>query len=93
MKAAERLVWLQKEIDDLVSRYQREAVRFKKEAIVLRITSVLLAALITVLLGLKLREGLTNVFANVALFLGAAITVLGAYEAFFDPRALWVREL
>lgn len=30
--------------------------------------------------------------SNVAVVLGAVITVLSAYEAFFDPRALWIRE-
>lgn len=93
MKAIERLNWLQTEVDDLVKRYQRESAQHKKTAFRLRIMSVLLAAAITVLLGLKLQNTpLAEYFSNVALILGAAITVLSAYEAFFDPRALWVRE-
>jgi hypothetical protein len=93
MKATERLSWLQKEVDDLVSRYQRESVHHKKRAFALRMISVSLAAIISVLLGLKLQSGpLANDLSNIALVLSAAITVLSAYEAFFDPRALWVRE-
>jgi hypothetical protein len=93
MKAIDRLTWLQTEIDNLVERYHDECARYKREAFQLRIVSVILAAMITVLLGLKL----TNIavvawFSNMALVLGAAISVLSAYEAFFDPRALWVRE-
>jgi hypothetical protein len=93
MKSVERLTWLQAEVDDLVKRYQKESAQHKKEAVRLRIMSVLLAALITVLLGLKLQNtALTEDLSNVALILSAAITVLSAYEAFFDPRARWVRE-
>lgn len=93
MQANERLAWLKNEIAALVDRYKGESERYKKHAIVLKIVSVFLAALITVLLGLKLRStGWAEAFSNIALFLGATITVLSAYEAFFDPRALWVRE-
>lgn len=94
MDMAKRRDWLQNEVDELVKRYKGESGRFKKEAIVLRVVRVLFAAIITVLLGVKLTPGSdwTNRFSNIALLLGAAITVLGAYEAFFDPRALWVRE-
>jgi len=93
LKAVERLSWLQTEIDGLVSRYQNEARDYKKQAFRLRIVSVCLAAVVTVLLGIKLQDvAMTAAFSNVALILSAAITVLSAYEAFFDPRALWVRE-
>ena len=44
-------------------------------------------------LGLKLQKiEWAATLSNIALVLGAAITVLSAYEAFFDPRSLWVRE-
>ena len=93
MKAVERLTWLQKEVDTLVSRYHSESSLYKKQAFRLKITSVCLAVVITVLLGLKLQNtALAAEFSNVALILSAIITVLSAYEAFFDPRALWVRE-
>ena len=93
MKPAERLEWLQTEIDNIVKRYKTESTHYKKSAFRLKIVSVFLAAIITVLLGLKLQStSLTAAISNIALVLSAAITVLSAYEAFFDPRALWVRE-
>jgi len=93
MKAVDQLNWLQEEIDKLVEGYKSDAKLYKKQAFRLRIISVLLAAIITVLLGLKLQNTIVaEGFSNVALVLSAAITVLSAYEAFFDPRALWVRE-
>jgi len=93
MKATEQLSWLQKEVDDLVRRYQRDSVRYKNNAFGLKIVSVFLAGIISVLLGLKLQNlEVREAFINVSLALSAVISVLSACEAFFDPRALWVRE-
>jgi len=93
MKAKERLDCLQCEVERLVARFQADCTRYKRQALRLKIVSVILATVVTVLLGLKLHDAnLITSFSNVALILSAAITVLGAYEAFFDPRALWVRE-
>ncbi len=93
MKPSDRLEWLQTEIDNLVTRYKVECNKYKKLAYRLKIVSVFLAAFITVFLGLKLqRVEWAAVLSNISLVLGSAITVLSAYEAFFDPRSLWVRE-
>jgi hypothetical protein len=93
MKPNDKLAFLLAEIDKLVNRYKVESLRYKKNAFRLRIVSVLLAALITILLGLKFKDvEFSHIFTNISLVLGAAITVISAYEAFFDPRALWVRE-
>ncbi len=93
MNTSERLKCLQTDLDSLVTRYARESVQHKKMALALKVTSVFLAALITVLLGVKLKSpDLTEALSNAALVLSAVITVLSAYEAFFDPRALWIRE-
>jgi len=93
MKLSERLNCLQADIDRLVARYGQEAVHYKKTALSLKILSVFLAALITIFLGLKLQNiELKDWLGNAALVLGSVITVLSAYEAFFDPKALWIRE-
>jgi hypothetical protein len=93
MKPAEKLAYLQNEVDQQVASFGGDAGRHKATALRLKIMSVILAALITVLLGLKLSNpDLKDVFSNVALVLGALITISSAYEAFFDPRTLWVRE-
>ncbi len=92
MNSSERLKCLQDDLDKLVKRYSGEAVRYKKTALTLKITSVVFAALITVMLGLSVEQELKDLLRNIALVFGAIITVLSAYEAFFDPRALWIRE-
>ena len=93
MKVKDKLDCLQREVDDLVGRFQSDCVRYKRDAFRLKIVSAILATIVTVLLGLKLQSmELIASFNNIALILSAAISVLSAYEAFFDPRALWVRE-
>lgn len=93
IKPKERLDRLQGDTDLLVDRYARECVRHKKRALSLQIIAVLLAASITILLGLKLRDdAVRNILSNVALVLSGLITVFSAYEAFFDPHSLWIRE-
>jgi hypothetical protein len=93
MESAKKLDCLTSDLDKLVKRFARECVRHKNRALVLKITSVLLATSITILLGLKLEDSkVRNELSNVALVLGGLITVLSAYEAFFDPRSLWIRE-
>ena len=93
MKPKERLDCLSEELNLLVGRYARECVRHKNKALALKIASVLLATSITILLGLKFPDNqLRAELSDIALVLGGLITVLSAYEAFFDPRSLWVRE-
>lgn len=93
MNPNQQLEFFIKELDKLVDRYKKESSHYKNKAFRLKIISVFLAAIITVLLGTKFRnEDITHILSNVSLILGASITVLSAYEAFFDPKALWVRE-
>jgi hypothetical protein len=93
MKPKERLTCLNDELDKLVARYARECAKYKNRALVLRVTSVLLATTITILLGLKFQDASPRMeLSNIALVLGGFITILSAYDAFFDPRSLWVRE-
>src|SRR6185295_10222611 len=93
METKKKLDCLTKDLDDLVERFSRECVTYKNRALMLRITSVVLATSITILLGLKLENVRVRVdLSNIALVLGGLITVLSTYDAFFDPRSLWVRE-
>jgi hypothetical protein len=93
VNAESKVKRLQEDIDSLAGRYAQDCLRHKNRALRLKIASVFLAATITILLGLKITSPeLRDWFSNVALTLGGMITVLSAYEAFFDPRSLWVRE-
>ncbi|PBC76890.1 uncharacterized protein DUF4231 [Streptomyces sp. TLI_235] len=63
----------------------------RKRAFGLQISTVSLSALITVLLGVQVGEPTRQWLSDVALGLGAAITVLAAWQAFFSHRALWLQ--
>jgi len=83
---------LKEEVKSLTDAFKKERDRHKRTALVFRILSVILAASITILLGLKVAAEIEMFLKNLALAFGAIITVVSAYEAFFSPRALWIRE-
>jgi hypothetical protein len=93
MSTKEQRQFLEEELARLIKRFKGERDRHKKKAVLLKALAVSLAGLVTILLGLKVPAGSTQpILANIALVLGAVITVVSAYEAFFDPRTLWVRD-
>lgn len=65
--------------------------RNRKIAFHLKMTGLIMAGMITILLGLKLTSYWSDIFTNIALIFGAAITVINAIDAFFDYRALWIQ--
>jgi hypothetical protein len=91
MKNEEKLKLIESEIDERVREFARKRKDDKHWAFGLKVMSVLLAAIITVLLGLQVGEDWGGVLKNIALVFGALITVINAYEAFYDYRALWIR--
>jgi hypothetical protein len=81
---------LRAELDRQHQRFTRRRRRDKRKAFALQMATVVLSATITVLLGLRVAAGLQRTLANLALVLGALVTVLAAMEAFFNHRGLWV---
>src|SRR5215471_1247834 len=65
--------------------------RDKRKAFRLKMGAAVLAASITVLLGLKVASETEAILKNVALFAGALVAVLNAWDAFYDHRSLWVK--
>ncbi|HJX82934.1 MAG TPA: DUF4231 domain-containing protein, partial [Candidatus Angelobacter sp.] len=93
MSTKEQQQYLEQQIEQLRKRFKRDSNRHKRLALILKALTVSLAGAVTVLLGWKVHAGATPQFVgNIALALGASITLVSAYEAFFDPRVLWVRE-
>jgi hypothetical protein len=84
------LAFLRSEIDKQLRRYAKRSRRDKRKAFALRLSTVLLSATISILLGLRNLDGYADLFANIALGLGALITVLAAADAFFSHRELWL---
>ena len=92
MNAAKRKAKFEEHLTELTQAFATECHKNKKFALSLKISSVAFSAVVTVCLGLNLASAAQTTLKNVALGLSAIITVVGAYEAFFDPRAIWIRE-
>ncbi|MEV0284759.1 DUF4231 domain-containing protein [Kribbella sp. NPDC050820] len=86
----ERIAFLTAELDRQQLRFARRRRRDKRKAFALQMATVTLSATITVLLGLRVAGTAQQLLTNIALVLGAFVTVLAAMEAFFDHRGLWV---
>ena len=61
-------------------------------ALYLKLATTILAGTTTVLLGLHV-DRYQELFGNIALCVSAVITIVMAYQLFFEPRKLWVREI
>jgi hypothetical protein len=86
----ERVGFLRAELERQQQRFTHRRRRDKRKSFALQMATVALSATITVLLGLRVEAGLQRTLANLALVLGALVTVLAAMEAFFNHRGLWV---
>lgn len=74
-----------------IAKFGKRRTRDKRKAFGLKVSTVVLSATITVLLGLRnVSDDGQAVLANIALGLGALITVLAAIDAFFTHRGLWI---
>ena len=81
---------LRAELDRQHGFFGRRRLRDKRQAFALQMGTVTLSAAITVLLGIQVSSASRTVLSNVALALGAIITVMSAAEAFFNHRGLWI---
>jgi len=92
MATTEALNLLESHLNERITDTARRRNRDKVKAIVLKLTSVLLAGIVTVLIGLQGKNFDQTVLRNLALVLSASITVVNAFDAFFDHRALWIKK-
>ncbi|MEY9855075.1 hypothetical protein ABH935_000674 [Catenulispora sp. GAS73] len=85
-----RWQFLRQEVARQLASYRRRRRRDKRKAFALQMATVTLSATVTILLGLRTSDATRAWMLNIALVLGALITVLAAAEAFFTHRRLWV---
>jgi hypothetical protein len=79
-------------VGEVIDKFAADRKRHKKLALRLKVSTSLLGALATVFLGWEAPGDFAPYLKNAALTATALITVLAAYDAFFEPRKLWVRE-
>lgn len=85
-----RWQYLRSEVNRQLGLFGHRRRRDKRKAFALQMATVTLSATVTVLLGLRTSDSTRTLLLNIALALGALITVLAATEAFFTHRRLWV---
>ncbi|MGD9374107.1 MAG: SLATT domain-containing protein [Desulfobacterales bacterium] len=87
----EQFDFLEAEIDERIRDYAYKRKRDKIKAVLLKMLGVIFAAAITILLGLEVIKEYGVVLKNIALVLGAFITIINAFDAFFTHRSLWIQ--
>lgn len=86
-----KLEFVDSELKRQLALFSKRRRRDKRKGFGLKVSTVALSAIITVLLGLRhISVGVEAIFANIALGLGASVTVLAAVDAFFSHRGLWI---
>ena len=88
---AEVTTTLSREIDAQVARFTHRRRRDKRKAFALKLGAAALGALVTILLGVRTAGTTEVLLKNTALVASALVTVLNAWDAFYDHRALWVK--
>jgi Protein of unknown function (DUF4231) len=79
-------------LDEAIAQFGRDRNRHKRRALGLKLSTSALGALATVLLGWQGADAAATVLKNIALIATALITLVAAYDAFYEPRKLWIRE-
>jgi hypothetical protein len=78
-------------LNDTIDRFRFQRARHKYTALFLKISTAALGAGATILLGWQDPSDPATL-KNVALVLTSLVTLFATYDAFFEPRKLWVRE-
>jgi len=89
--AGRRLAYVEREVRDQLVVRRRRRDWDRRRAFALQMATIGLSAAITVLLGLKVTGTVGDWLADLALAMGALVTVLAAWAAFFSHRALWIQ--
>lgn len=92
-----KIEFLQMHIDERISRFTSKRIDNKFKARNFYVSTTVLAAISTIVLGLDVAggsntiiEGYDKLTKNIALIISAIITIVSAYDSFFDHKSLWV---
>jgi hypothetical protein len=91
MDLTQQSTFLEEKIQEYIILFDKKRQLNKFLSFGIKLTGALMAASITVLLGITFKEKPENLFKNIALILGALITVFNTWDAFFNHKSLWVR--
>ena len=88
---AGKVQYLEQRLSRAVTYMGDQRDRNRRRSTLLRLSTIVLSAVATVLLGLQVM-GMDQVFRSVAFVLVTLVTLLNALEPFFNYRALWVEQ-
>lgn len=80
------------QLNEAIAKYKSDRDRHKQTALALKVTISGMGALATIFLGWQNPGDWADALKNGALVLTSLVTLFAAYDAFFEPRKLWVRE-
>lgn len=83
--------FLSKTIDEKIKLFDRKRQKNKFFAFFIKLFGAALAASVTILLGIEYEGKPDDIFKNITIILGALITILNTWDAFFNHKMLWVR--
>lgn len=90
MGLKDKLDLLQSDVDCNIAYFTQKHLFTKRRATLIKISSVTFSAFITVILGIDI-AGLTSILKNIAIVLGAIVTIINAVDAFYNYNSLWVK--
>ncbi|PWH17418.1 MAG: hypothetical protein DDG60_02190 [Anaerolineae bacterium] len=91
MQQREKLKYLEGEIAKGINKMKLKGDQNKSRTFIVRISSALLGAFVTIALGLQ-TTSLTTELKNFALICGALISVVNTLDSIAGYRALWVKQ-
>jgi uncharacterized coiled-coil protein SlyX len=84
-----RLEYLHRELGDRLARLESSLLWYRKRHYISQMSTVVLSACITIIAGFKVYWITESIARNAVLILGAIVTVISAWGAFFSPREFW----
>ena len=90
VEAQGKLNIIKSKIEKDITFYKKERKKNKIRAFSIRVVSTLMAAVVTILLGLNI-EGLEKTFNTFALVISGFLTVIGILQKLLDSKDLWVQ--
>ena len=90
MNFDKKIEFLQSIIASRITSFSRNRKYYKRSAITIKLVSTTLGAITTILLGLE-GVGSPILVKNSALCLSSLITLLSAWDLFFNYRSFWIR--
>jgi hypothetical protein len=91
MDCKAKLNILREELDCTIKYFVRKHSNTKRRSNLVKISSICFSAAITVILGLNNATNTSELFINIALILGSAVTIINTVDAFYGFSSLWIK--